>query len=546
MSKIKIFSLGGQNENGKNMYVVEVDEDIFVFDAGLKIADDRMLGIDYIIPNYDYLKENIKKIKGIFITHGHDEHMGAVVDIVDDIPEINVYATEFTSDIIKSDLEDSKVKFENLKTIKPHKKIDFGKTSIFPISLTHSVPDAVGYVLSTEDGAIFYTGNYVFDSTMGGFYKTDIGKLAYIGKKGILCLMSECLYAEKRGWTSPNHRLSKTIHSALTKATDRVIFNVFQADLYRIQELFDEVAITNRKVVISGRNLEKIVKQAIDKEYINFDKKRILDITHANDNEIVLLISDEKEKPYSNINRIVRGFDKFVKIRDTDTILFATPIYDGFEKSASRVFDEIAKIGANLIVASENDFRDHNASSEDLMLMLNLTNPKYFMPVIGEFREMVAAKEAATKVGLKDENIILKLNGQVTEFNNGEFIEKNEKIKIDDILIDGKTIGDVGEIVIKDREFLGENGVVIVSFTIDKSTKKLIIEPSITSKGFVFAKQEYIAKTEEIAKKVVADNTKPFFLDFNKVKNEIRLQLSKYLFKITDSKPMILVVIQEI
>ncbi len=544
MSKIKIFSLGGQNENGKNMYVVEVEQDIFVFDAGLKIADDRMLGIDYILPDYSYIKENIKRVKGIFITHGHDEHMGAVTDLVEDIPEVKIYATEFTADIIKNDLDEFNIKYDNLIVIKPHQKIDFGENSIFPISLTHSVPDAVGYVLTTKGGAIFYTGNYVFDSTMSGPYKTDIGKIAYIGKKGILCLMSECLYAEKSGWTAPHHRLSKTIATTLNKTNKRIIYNVFQADLYRIQELFDEVVATDRNIVISGRNLELIIKQAIEKKYISFDKKRIKEIKDANEENIVLLISDDKEKPFSNISRIVRGFDKFVKMRETDTVLFATPIYEGFEKSASKIFDEIARVGADLVIAS--DCREHNASSEDLMLMLNLTSPKYFMPVIGEFREMVTAKEVAKKVGLTEDRVIIKLNGQVAEFVDGNLVASDEKIKIDDILIDGKKTGDIGEIVIKDREFLGENGTVIVTFTVDKSSKAIIVEPKITSKGFVFEKDEYIKEAEAIAKKAVDEIRKPFFLDFNKVKTEIRLKLAKYLFKITDSKPMILVIIQEI
>ena len=546
MSKIKIFGLGGQNENGKNMYIVEVDEDIFVFDAGLKTADDRMLGVDYIIPNYDYLKENISKIKGIFITHGHDEHMGAIADIVIDIPEIKIYATEFTMDIIKSDFEESKITFNNLIEVTPHKKISFGKHSIFPISLTHSVPDTVGYVLSTEDGAIVYTGNYVFDSTMRGSYATDIGKLAYIGKKGVLCLMSESLYAEKPGWTSPQHRISKMIRETLSKAEGRVLFNIFQAELYRVQELFDEVIATDRKLVIAGAKTETIIKNAIDKKYINFDKRRISNINHVNDERAVVLISDEREKPYSNINRIVRGFDKFIKIKEGDTILFAAPIYEGLEKSATRIFDDISKIGADLKIASDKNYKEHHASSEDIMLMLNLMNPKYFMPVIGEFKSMVAAKEAALKVGIEDEKIILKLNGQLTIFNNGVFEDSRDKIKVDDILIDGKTVGDVGEVVIKDREMLSENGVVIINVTLDKSSKKILVGPTVISKGCVFGKNEDIKEIEKLSKEAIEESKKPFYIDYAKAKNEIRNKVGKFLYKTTDSKPMVLVVMQEI
>ena len=205
MSKIKIFSLGGLNEEGKNMYVVKVDNDIFVFDAGLKYASDKLLGVDYVIPNFDYIKENIKNIKGLFITHGHEKNMGAVCDIIKEIPKIKVFATRFTADILKKELESENIKFKNLVVIDPHKKINFGKNSIFPVRLTHSIPDNVGYALNTHDGTIFYTGNYVFDATMLGPYKADIGKLAYIGKQGVLCLLGESMYADKIGYTSPKN-----------------------------------------------------------------------------------------------------------------------------------------------------------------------------------------------------------------------------------------------------------------------------------------------------------------------------------------------------
>ncbi len=545
MSKIKIFGLGGQNENGKNMYVVEVDDDIFVFDAGLKNADDRMLGVDYIIPNYDYLLEKKQRIKGIFVSHGHEEQYGALADILVDLPDITVYATSFTASMIKSDLENNGVKFTNLVEINPHKKLSFGNNSIFPISLTHSVPDAVGFVLTTEDGAIFYTGNYVFDSTMAEPYKTDVGKLAYVGKQGVLCLLSETMHAEKTGWTSPHHRIANIIKTTLNNTNHRVIFNVFQAELYRIQELFDEVEKTSRKVIILGKKLEQTIKAAIDQNYISFDKKRIANINEVQNDDVVLLISDEKEKPYSHLNRIVQGFDKFVKIKETDTVLFASSIYEGVEKTANNLFDEIAKQGASLIITAEEDFREYHASREDLMLMLNLIQPKYFMPVIGEYRAFSAAKEAALDVGVPEENVLMKLNGQVAQFNNGVYDDGREKIKVDDILIDGKTAGDVGEIVIKDREVLSENGVVIASIIIDKLTKKMIDKPAVTTKGFVFPEQKQQNEAIEIIKKVVDNNQKPHYIDFNKVKNEIRNQLGKFLFQKTDSKPMILVIMQE-
>ena len=341
MSKIKIFSLGGLNEIGKNMYVVDVDNDIFIFDAGLKYPDDRLFGVDYIIPNYDYIKENKDRVKGIFVTHGHDQQMGAIPDILRDIPELKVYGTTFTLEIIKQELIDEKISTDNLVTIQAHKKINFGKNSIFPISLTHSVPDAVGYVLYTEDGAIFYTGNFVFDPTMIGNYKTDIGKLAYVGKQGVLCLLSESLYADKKGFTSPNHRTASIIRETLNRNDGRILYSIFQAQLFRIQELFTELSNTNRRVVILGKRLESTILKAIEMKYINFDRNKIGTIRDVNSKDVVVIISDEREKPFSNITRIINGYDKFTKIHDDDTVIFASPVYDGMELSATKIFDKI-------------------------------------------------------------------------------------------------------------------------------------------------------------------------------------------------------------
>ena len=548
MSKIKIFALGGLNEVGKNMYVVEVDNDIFVFDAGLKYADDKMLGVDYIIPNYDYLKENKKRIKGIFITHGHDAQMGALSDILIDLKNIKIFGAKFTLDIIKNQLKEDNIKTDNLIEIKPHKKINFGNNSIFPISLTHSVPDAVGYVLYTQDGAIFYTGNYVFDPTMRGSYETDIGKLAYVGKQGVLCLLSESIYAEKKGFTSPNHRISSIINETLNNNSGRILFNIFQAQLYRIQELFNEIMKTNRKIVIMGKTLESLIYNSIENGYVKFDKTRIGNIHQVNDPNIVVIISDEREKPFSNIKRIIKGYDKFITLTEKDTVIFASPVYDGMEKSYTKVLDDISKIGSNIITIPNKKYLSHHASSEDLMMMLELMNPKYYFPVIGEYRHQVANKEAALKVGMNEENIILKTNGEVATIINGELKQTEEKIKVDDILIDGKTVGDIGELVIKDRESLSENGIVIVTVTLDKQTKQILAGPEILTRGFIFVKDniDLIKEAQNISLQVIENNIEPNYVDFNKIKMEIRDRVGKYLYEETECKPMILIVVQEV
>ena len=547
MSKIKIFSLGGLNETGKNMYVVEVDKDVFILDAGLKYANDKMLGVDYVIPSYDYLKENKERIKGIFVTHGHDGQMGAIPDILSELPDLNIYGTAFTIGMLQNELNDSNITSANLHVIEPHRNINFGNVNIFPISLTHSVPGTVGYVIDTNDGAIVYTGNFVFDQAMMGPYKTDIGKLAYVGKKGVLCLMSESTYAEKSGYTSPNNRISKVIAKTLDQNEGRILFNISQTQFYRIQELLTEIMKTNRKIVVLGKRLEGMINRAIDMKYIDFDKKRLRTIKNINDKDIVVIISDEREKPFSNISRIIKGYDKFLKIKEDDTVVFASPVYEGMEKSATRVYDDVAKIGSNLIIVSSN-YLTHHASREDLMMMINLMNPKYYFPVIGEYKQQVENANVAKQVGYDDENILLKLNGQVVTFQNGKLIENNDFVKTDEILIDGKTVGDISELVIKDREILSDNGIVLVSATLDRQTKKVIAGPEILTRGFIYIKDNIniIKEAEKISLEVINENIKDNYVDFNKIKVGVREKLGKYLYKETECKPMILIVLQEV
>ena len=548
MSKIKIFSLGGLNEEGKNMYVIKVDSDIFIFDAGLKYAGDKLLGVDYVIPNFDYIKENIKNIKGLFITHGHEKNMGAVSDILREIPTLKVYATKFTANILKKELEAAGINYKNLIEIDPHKKISFGKNSVFPVRLTHSIPDNVGYALNTKDGTIFYTGNYVFDATMLGPYKADIGKLAYIGKQGVLCLLGESMYADKIGYTSPKNRTNKLIKDTLNSGESRIIVNVFTAHVSRIEELFNEISKTTRRVVVMGHKLQSIINNMLDNNYIKFDKDRIGDLSNINDKDSIILISNEREKPFMNLNRIINGYDKYVKIKPTDTVLFLEPINDYNEKLAIKVVDDISKFGASVVTMSRKDNLLHHASSEDVMLMLDLMNPKYYMPVIGEYRHMVANAKCASHVGMKKENIILKQNGDVVTFINGELKNTNEHIKVDDILIDGNSSQDIGELVLKDRELLSDNGIVIICATLDKRTKEILAYPEVLTRGFIYVKEstDLVNEIKRISLEVINENICNNYVEYNKIKMGIRERLSKYLYEETECKPMIITVVQEV
>ena len=548
MSKIKIFSLGGLNELGKNMFVIEVNNDIFVFDAGLKYADENTLGIDYIIPSIDYLKENKKRIKGIFLTHGHDENSGALADIINELDNIKIYGGKFTIDIVRKDLENNKLNTSNLVEIKPYKTLLFGDIKIFPVSLSHSIPDNLGYAIYTDDGVIFYASDFVFDSLMRDSYETDIGKLAYIGKQNVLCLLTESMYADNKGHTSPMHRISSLIKETLNKADGRIIFNVLSSHLYRIQELFNEVSKTNRKIVIMGKRLQNVVNNAIINNYLHIDKKTIGDLSNINDPNVIVLTSDEREKPYSNLLKIVNGYDKFIKIKPSDTIFIAVPLYEGREKTYYNLLNEISKFGADVITIANKKHLSYHASSEDLMMMIDLMKPKYYFPIRGEYYMQVANAEIASKVGIPNSNIILKQNGDVAYFENGVLQDTFMKIPNGNILIDGESSDDIGELVLKDREMLSDNGIMIISATLNRKTKKIIGGPEILTRGFVYVKDstELLKKLKKMCKDIILNNINNNMVEYAKIKTSIREELGKYLSIQTGNRPMIISVITEV
>lgn len=548
MSKIKMFALGGLNENGKNMYVIEIDKDILVFEAGLRYADETMLGIDYIIPNIEYLKTNKKRIRGIFLTHGHDENIGALSNIIKDLDGVDVYGSKFTIDIVKKEFEANKISVKNLVSIPAHKTINVGRVSVFPVSLSHSIPDNFGYAIYTRDGVIFYASDFVFDAMMRGHYQTDIGKLAYIGKQGVLCLMTESIYADKVGHTAPNHRISNLIRETLSKAEGRIIYNVLNSHLYRIQELFNEVSKTDRKIIIMGKRLQNVINDAIENKYLFINKESIGDLSLINDKNVVILNSNEREKPYSNIMRIVGGYDKFVKLKTDDTVFLATPVYEGREKTFYKLLDDISKQGVDVVTLPSSKYLSHHASSEDLMMMIDLMKPKYYFPVKGEYRLQVANADLANKVGISDDCILLKENGDVVNIVNGNLVSNFERVPCGFVSIDGDSSDDVGEIVLKDREMLSDNGIVIISATLSKKGKEILAGPEILTRGFVYVKDsvELIEEMKKICLTIIKDNTHNNYIEYNKIKNSIRDELSKYLVGQTGCKPMIITVIQEI
>lgn len=544
MSKIKMFSLGGLDENGKNTYIIEVDKDIFVFDCGLKYASNNMFGIDYIIPDFDYLVKNKKRIKGVFLTHGHYENMGGTSDLVKNIPDIRLFATKFTKYV----LLESGVPEKNITEITPHKKLNFGRVSIFPITVSHSCPDAVMYVINTKDGAICYTGDFIIDSKMTGHYDMDLGRIAYVGKLGVLALLSESTFSEHIGHTSPSHRLEEFFKDIVNKYDKRLMFLLLPTHLYTIQDIFNSALNKHRKIVLMGKKLQNVVAFAKKEGYLTFPDDLLGDLSNILDEDAILLLCDDKENPYASISKVMSGYDRYIKLKPTDTVIFAEPRYDANEKLLVKIENELAMFGCRIISIPRDKNILHHASSEDLMLMLKLTNPKYYMPVKGEYRYLVQNANLANSLGIPKENIILKQNGDVVLIEDGILKETTEHIKVNSVLIDGKSSDDVGELVIKDREMLSENGIVLISATLSKKDKTLLVGPEVTTRGFIYAKdsKEIIHEIKRISEDIITRNIVDNYVDFNKIKTEIRTELSKYLYEETECKPMIIAVVQEV
>lgn len=548
MSKINVFSLGGLNENGKNLYIVEVNDRIIIFDCGLKYASEKMYGVDYVIPDFTYLEENKDRIVGVFISHAHYENIGSLDDLISKIPDINVYATNYASKVLQIEAEMDGVTIKNLHVIKPHKKLDFGDFSIFPFSVTHSVPETVGYSVNTKDGSIVYMADFVIDSTMNGKYDMDLGKLAYIGKQGVTLLMCESMFSEKEGFTSPSHKLDKYFNDVVAKSEGRIIFSLLPLHILTMQNIFDALKDSGRKVVIMGKHLQTIVKMAITEGYLKAENNIIGDLSNLKEDNAVIFVSNDREAPYYNLSRIVNGYDKYVTLESTDSVCFADPSYDAIELTAVKLKNEIAMKGAKIWDVPKGKSVRLHASSQDLMLIVKLFNPKYYMPIKGEYRYQVRNADLATNVGVSPNNILLKENGDVVTIIDGELKENFNHIKVGDALIDGKSSDDVGELVLKDREMLGNNGLILISTTVSKKTKEIINEPEVLTRGFMYVKDnlDVIEEIKSRTKEIIKNNTHGKFADYVKIRSDVREDVGTYLYKKTESKPVILTVIQEL
>ncbi len=549
-NKVQIIPLGGLGEIGKNMTVFRYGDDIILIDAGLMFPEDDMLGIDLVIPDITYLLENKDKVKAIFLTHGHEDHIGALPYVMKHL-DVPVYGTALTLGILQGRLRENDVSDENLVTIKPGDRISVGSFKLEFIRVNHSIPDAVSIVIKTPIGVIIHTGDFKFDQTPVDGQVTQFSKFAEYGDAGVLALLADSTNAERPGYTQSEKMVGQTFDDEFRYARNRIIVATFSSNVHRIQQVVDSAIKYKRKVAVIGRSMINVVNIAMELGYLKIPEGVLIDIDETNNysaNQIVIITTGSQGEPMSALTRMAMNDHKKVGIMPGDTVIIsATPI-PGNEKLVSRTIDHLYKLGADVIYEKSNGVHvSGHASQEEIKLMHNLVRPKYFIPVHGEYRHLIKHANLAKDLGMPKENIVIAENGSVIELTKKN-IGINGKITSGKVLVDGLGVGDVGNIVLRDRRQLSQDGIMIVVVTIDRETCHVVSGPDIVSRGFVYVR-EAEDLMEEVREKVQAALDKCEYngvSEWSTIKSTIRDSLGRFLYERTRRRPMILPIIMEI
>ncbi|MBC1501806.1 ribonuclease J [Listeria weihenstephanensis] len=548
---IKIIPLGGVDESGKNLYVAEVDESIYIMDTGLMFPEDELLGIDVVIPDIKYLEDNQERIEAIFLTHGHEDAIGALPYVLAKI-KAPVYGTELTIALAKAALkEHKKIRFNDFHIVDEKTKLSFPNVDAEFFRTTHSIPDSVGIVLNTSEGAIVYTGDFKFDQSAKLGYETSLGRIAEIGEQGVLVLLSDSSEAEHAGATSSDSLIDEEIRHAFRSAEGRVIVACVASNLVRIQQVLDASFATNRKVAIVGKELERVfdISKKLNKIQLQSDDL-VIPLKEAKTlpaDKIVIIETGNLGEPIQSLQLMTQGKHPKVNIEKGDTIYLTTTPSPSSETILAKTIDMLYKADATVLTMSRDLFVSGHGSQDDLKLMLNLMKPKYFIPVHGEYRMLISHAKLAYQVGMPKSNVFVAGKGEVIEYKNGRMTAGN-RVFAGNTLIDGLGVGDVGNIVLRDRKLLSEDGIFIVVVTLNRKSKAIISGPDITSRGFIYMRESehLIEKSSEVVTKIVEKNLQDKEFEWAKLKQDIRDQLNRYLFEQTKRRPMILPIIMEV
>ncbi len=550
-SKLKIIPLGGMNEIGKNITVFEYENDIIVVDCGLSFPEDEMLGVDLVIPDISYLEKNKDKIRAVLITHGHEDHIGAIPYFLKKI-NVPVYGSKLALGLIKVKLiEHNLEKQTKLVNIEPRQILRFGKFKVEFIRVTHSIADSMAIAITTPVGTVLHTGDFKVDYTPidGGYI--DLQRIAELGKEGVSLLLSDSTNAMKPGHTMSERSVGLEFDRLFTNCNKRIIVATFASNVHRMQQIINSAVKFKRKVAVVGRSMVNVISVAQELGYLNAPEGTLIDIDkigNYNPEQLVIITTGSQGEPMAALSRMSVGEHKKVQITPDDMIIFSSSAIPGNEKSIGRVIDELEKLGAEVIYNQIADVHvSGHACQEELKLMLSLVRPKYFMPVHGEYRFLKQHGSLAVDTGVPKENVFIMENGRILELDKNS-AKMTTQVTSGMVLVDGLGVGDVGNIVLRDRQLLSENGMIIVVISLDRRTAKVVSGPDIVTRGFVYVRENepLIDEIKEVAKKELANCEENGIREWSVIKGKLRESLIKYIFSKTKRQPMILPILMDV
>jgi len=546
---LSVIPLGGVEEIGLNMTVFEYGNDIIIVDAGLMFPEEDMLGVDFVIPDFSYILDNREKVRGIVLTHGHEDHIGALHFLLKEI-DVPVYGTPLTLGLVRSKLREHHLEDRELIPVKPRDVINLGVFSIEFIRVTHSIVDGVGLGIQTPVGLVVHTGDFKLDPTPVDGQLMDFHKFAEYGERGTLLFLSDSTNAEKGGYTFSEKEVRRVFEDIFAKAPGRIIIATFASNIHRIQQAIDVAIMYGRKVIMCGKSIVANAQIALDLGYLNLPQDtwlRLDNLKELKDNEVVVITTGSQGEPMSVLSRIATGEHK-IEIKEGDTVILSASMIPGNERSIGRIINHLFRRGADVIYEKVSEVHvSGHASKEELKLMLNLVRPKYFMPIHGEYRHLVYHSKLAKKLGIPKENIFILQNGDVLDITQ-EGASRNGRINSGRIFIDGKGVGDVEDMVLRDRRRLAHDGIVLILLAIEKPTGNIVSGPDIISRGFVFedASQEIINDVRELVINTLEKLDKEILTDASLIQAKLRSVLKKYLMNTMGRRPMIMPIIIEV
>ena len=551
-SKLKVIPLGGMNEIGKNITAFEYENEIVVVDSGLAFPEDDMLGVDLVIPDITYLEKNKEKVKALLITHGHEDHIGSVPYFLKKI-NVPVYGTKLTLGLIKNKLvEHNLVESTKLKCIEPGDKIQVGKNfKVEFIRVTHSIADSVAMAITTPVGTVFHTGDFKVDYTPIDGKPMDLQRIAEIGNKGVLLLMSDSTNVQRPGHTMSERSVGREVDKIFMNCNKRIIVATFASNIHRMQQIINSAVKYGRKVAVVGRSMLNVISVGTELGYIDAPEGTLIDIDKIgiyNPEQIVIITTGSQGEPMAALSRMSMGEHKKVTVTADDLIILSSSPIPGNEKSVGRVIDELEKLGAEVIYNQLADVHvSGHACQEELKLMLSLVKPKFFMPVHGEYRFLKQHGELAVSVGTPKENVFIMENGRTLELSS-DSAKMTTQVPSGIVLVDGLGVGDVGNIVLRDRQSLSENGMIIVVIALDRRTAKVVSGPDIVTRGFVYVRENELLMDEikEVAKEELEKCDRENIREWSTIKNNVREQISHYVYSKTKRQPMILPILMDI